>query len=90
MIIISTREFRANQGKYLRMVKEGQDVVLKTRSEGSFKITPVSEDDSLMTEEQFYAMVNSAIEEANRGEVYEMREDESPEDFFNRVAEDEL
>ncbi len=88
MIIISTREFRANQGKYLRMVKEGQDVVLKTRSEGSFKISPVSEDDSLMTEEQFYAKLDHSKEQARKGLLYSIPKDEPFESFINRVAEE--
>jgi len=41
MTIVSTRDFRANQGKYLGMALEGHDVVLRSRC-GSFRLTPVS------------------------------------------------
>ena len=40
MTIVSTREFRANQGKYLGMALEGHDVVLRSRR-GSFRLTPI-------------------------------------------------
>lgn len=48
MQIISTREFRTNQGKFLTAAKNGQSIVLKSRY-GNFKITPVSDEDSLVS-----------------------------------------
>ena len=39
MIVISTRDFRTNQTKYLNMVKSGEYVVLKSRA-GKFRIFP--------------------------------------------------
>lgn len=48
MHIISAREFRTNQSKFLSAAKNGQSVVLTSRL-GSFKITPVDEDDNLTT-----------------------------------------
>ena len=46
MKIVSAREFRANQGKFLNAAKRGQSVLLRSRY-GNFKITPVTEEDSL-------------------------------------------
>ena len=46
MQIVSTREFRANQGKFLNASKRGESVLLTSRY-GSFKITPVTEEDKL-------------------------------------------
>ena len=48
MIVISTRDFRANQTKFLNMAKGGEDVILKSRSSGSFKLTPVEEEDAVV------------------------------------------
>ena len=42
MIVVSTRDFRANQTKYMDMANEGEDVVLKSRDCGSFKLVPVT------------------------------------------------
>ena len=47
MLVISSREFRANQGKYLGMAADGEDIVLKSRGQGSFKLVPITEDDTL-------------------------------------------
>ena len=46
MQVVSAREFRANQGKFLTAAKSGQSVLLTSRY-GTFKITPVTEEDAL-------------------------------------------
>jgi hypothetical protein len=48
MQIISAREFRSNQGKYLGAAINGQTILLKSKY-GHFRITPVSEEESLTT-----------------------------------------
>ncbi|MCM1355477.1 MAG: prevent-host-death protein [Staphylococcus sp.] len=48
MQVVSAREFRSNQGKYLNAAKSGQSVMLTSRY-GNFKITPITEDDTLTT-----------------------------------------
>lgn len=46
MHIVSTREFRSNQGKFLNAAKNGQSVLLTSRY-GNFKIVPINDDDTL-------------------------------------------
>lgn len=48
MLVISTRDFRANQTKFLDMVNNGEDIVLKSREKGSFKLVPVEEEDAII------------------------------------------
>lgn len=48
MYIVSAREFRSNQGKYLTAAKNGQSVLLTSRF-GNFKLSPITEQDSLST-----------------------------------------
>ncbi len=43
MTIVSTRDFRANQTKYLEMVDRGEHVVLRSRR-GSYRLTPMPAD----------------------------------------------
>ena len=43
MTIVSTREFRANQTKFLGMASRGEHVVLKSRL-GSYRLIPIEED----------------------------------------------
>lgn len=47
MEIVSTREFRSNQGKFLTAARAGESVVLTSRY-GNFKIVPISSDDELV------------------------------------------
>ncbi len=51
MLVISMREFRANQSKYLDLVNEGEEVILKSRENGSFALTPVTEFTTLIPKE---------------------------------------
>ena len=39
MVVISTRDLRTNQTKYLNLAKAGEHVVLKSRA-GNFRISP--------------------------------------------------
>lgn len=48
MLVISTREFREKQGTYLSLAKEGENIILKSRGNGSFKLVPVAESDMLI------------------------------------------
>ena len=48
MFIVSAREFRANQSAVLKKVLAGESVLLNSRL-GTFKILPVTEEDSLTT-----------------------------------------
>lgn len=48
MEIVSARDFRANQTKVLKKAKRGESVLLSSRV-GMFKITPVTEQDTLTT-----------------------------------------
>mgnify|MGYP002861980882 FL=1 len=43
MTIVSTRDFRSNQTKYLGMASRGERVILRSRM-GSFHLTPVAEE----------------------------------------------
>jgi len=72
MLVISTREFREKQGQYLGMVSKGEDVVLKSRKEGSFKIVPVTDDDTLMSKEAFMAKIKRSRQQ--KGKEYTLEE----------------
>lgn len=68
MLIISTREFRANQGKYLRMVKSGEEVILKSRENGSFALTPVTEYSTFIPKEYVFKTKDEDLKRAITGE----------------------
>jgi hypothetical protein len=49
------REFRINQGKYLDMVKNGTELILKSRENGSFTLTPITEYHTIISKEYILA-----------------------------------
>ena len=66
MTVISIRDFRSNQGKYLDLAANGESVILTSRA-GSFKIVPVSEDDSLISKKEFFARVDQTRKDIAEG-----------------------
>ena len=85
MLIISSREFRANTGRYLDMVANGIDVILKSRNSGSFRLVPVKESDIVMSEKEFYEKVNRSIMQAEEGKIIRQNDGENVEDFVDRM-----
>ncbi|MEA4905234.1 MAG: prevent-host-death protein [Bacteroidia bacterium 43-41] len=69
MIIVSSREFRDKQKSYLDKVDEGVEILIRRGKNKSYKIVPVQEDDTLMSKEEFFAMIDRALEEAEQGKV---------------------
>ena len=47
MVVVTAKEFRSTQGKFLIAAREGQSVLLTSRY-GNFKITPVSSEDMII------------------------------------------
>ena len=55
MLVVSTREFRAKQSKYLEMVNNGTELVLKSREQGSFALTPITQSHTIFDKEYILA-----------------------------------
>ena len=84
MVIVSSREFRAHQRKYFDLARTN-DVVITSRSFGSYRLVPVSEDDVLIDAATLDAKIRQGIADYEAGKVYRMDESESTEDFLNRM-----
>ena len=55
MEVVTAREFRSNQGKFLIAAREGQSVLLTSRY-GNFKIIPVTSEDMIIERELLEAV----------------------------------
>lgn len=84
MEIVSSRDFRSQMGEYLRKALSSE-VVIKSRDFGSFKLVPLTEDDTLMTKEEFFTKIDRAISNLRAGNGYTMMEGESLEEFMERM-----
>ena len=62
MVVVSTRDFRTNQTKYLNLAKAGEHVVLKSRA-GSFRILPDEGSDTIDAQRDLMKELRNALTE---------------------------
>lgn len=62
MVVVSTRDFRTNQTKYLNLAKSGEHVVLKSRA-GSFRIFPEDSKETIETSRDLMKELKNALTE---------------------------
>ena len=84
MVVVSSREFRANQRKYFDLARIN-DVVITSRSHGSYRLVPITEDDTLIDKATLEAKIRQGIADYEAGKVYRMKEGERSEDFLGRM-----
>jgi hypothetical protein len=84
MIIVSSREFRANQRKYFDLARVN-DVVITSRSHGSYRLVPIAEDDTLIDRATLDAKIRQGIADYEAGKVHRMKDGESSEEFLGRL-----
>ena len=84
MVVVSSREFRANQRKYFELARTN-DVVITSRSHGSYRLVPISEDDTLIDRESLDARIRQGIQDYEADKVIKMKDNESSEEFLERT-----
>ena len=62
MVLVTGREFRANQAKFLNYANQGEEVILKSRA-GSFRIQPILPGESLTPQRNLAAELRGALQE---------------------------
>lgn len=88
MVVVSSREFRANQRKYFDLARSN-DVIITSRSYGSYRLVPVSSSDILVDNASLEAKIRQGIADYEAGKVHRMKEGESSEDFLGRMISEE-
>ncbi|MFV8354284.1 prevent-host-death protein [Flavobacterium sp. XS2P14] len=73
MIVISSREFRDHQKKYFDLIDDNEQVIVQRGKNKSYKLVPIMQDESLMTETEFYAKIDRALKQAEEGKVLEIK-----------------
>jgi antitoxin (DNA-binding transcriptional repressor) of toxin-antitoxin stability system len=76
MLVISTREFRDKQKSYLDKVDGGMEILIRRAKEKSYKIVPVTKDDTLMSKEEYFARLERGLQsiKEGRGREYTLEE----------------
>lgn len=88
MLVVSSREFRANQRKYFDLALTN-DVVIKSRNHGSYRLVPIKDSDTLIDEATLEAKIRSGIEQYEQGKVHRMEEGESMDSFLDRMIQED-
>lgn len=83
MVIVSSRNFRTEQRKYLEMAKF-DDVVISSRKYGNYKLVPLS-DDMVVSPDELDAKIRRGIAEYEKGKTIAMKDGESSEDYLERL-----
>lgn len=68
MLVISSREFRQNQKKYLEKVDKGEHIIVQRAKDKAYTLTPVSENDMYFNAEMV-DKIKQSILEVRQGEV---------------------
>ncbi|MBR6033131.1 MAG: hypothetical protein IKP36_14425 [Bacteroidaceae bacterium] len=88
MTVITGRQFRANQSKYIRMAHRGERVILSSRA-GYAELTPISEEDKKFDEyvssKEFHDYAAKVKKEYEAGEGVTLRCAEDIENWFNSL-----
>lgn len=66
-------------------VINGAELLITRGKKQAFKILPVTNDDTLMSKEEFFAKLDKAKEEIKEGKTIAMEPDETLEDLLNRI-----
>ena len=88
MVVVSSREFRANQRKYFDLARNN-DVVITSRSYGSYRLIPIKDDDTLIDSSALEAKIRQGIADYEAGKVIRMNEGESSKDFLDRLIRED-
>jgi len=69
MLVISTREFRQNQKKYLDLVDKNEQVIVHRGKNKAYQLTLITETDNYFSEPDIKMRIANSIEQAERGEL---------------------
>lgn len=87
MQIVSTREFRANQKKYFEMA-EKETIFVSRRNAPPIVVNAATEEHFPLGEE--LAAIQRGIDDIKAGRTFKMQENESLDDFLNRIESENV
>lgn len=69
MLVISSREFRDNQKKYMDLADNNQQVIIQRGKGKAYALTPVSERDRYFMDPEVIAEIREGIEQYRAGKT---------------------
>ena len=83
MVVVSTRDFRANQTKFLNMAKQGEEVMLHSRRSGHFMLKHMSDEEVITPELQ--EMIKQAKLQEREGKYVECKNAEEVKAYLESL-----
>ncbi|MFI3287103.1 MAG: prevent-host-death protein [Rikenellaceae bacterium] len=85
MLIISSREFRANQKNYFDRIDGGEEIIVQRKGNKSYKISPVSGDDTLMSKSEFIEKINTSLRQIKEGQATTLKGENEIANFLEAL-----
>lgn len=76
MIVISSREFRTHQKKYLDLVDKKNQVIIQRGKSKAYALKPLSESDRYFSDPEVLAHIKEGIKEAENGETVKVKKED--------------
>ena len=67
MLVISSREFRDNQAQYFDLVDNRENVIIQRGKNKAYRLLPITEDDTLMSKDEYYSMLDRGLQSIREG-----------------------
>ncbi|MDP4206815.1 MAG: type II toxin-antitoxin system Phd/YefM family antitoxin [Bacteroidota bacterium] len=74
MQVISTREFRDNQKKYLDLVDQNERVIVQRGRKKTYELRPLSETEYIQSDPEIMESIRQGIEDIKEGRVKRIKD----------------
>jgi antitoxin YefM len=74
MLIISTREFRDNQKKYLDLVDQNERIIIQRGRKTSYELKPLTETEYIQSDPEIMESLRQGIEDIKAGRVTRIKD----------------
>jgi hypothetical protein len=85
MVVVNSGEFRDKQKIYLDKADEGEEILIQRGKSKSYKVIAISDDDTLMSKEEFFVKIDRALQEENQGKGTVIRSKEELKAYFDNL-----
>ncbi len=76
MIVISSREFRSHQKKYLDLVDKKKQVIIQRGKDKSYRLEPMTEDDRFFSDPHVIEQIEAGMKDIENGDTIEVKKED--------------
>ena len=76
MLIISSREFREKQKRYLDLVDQNEQVIVQRGKNKAYIVTPITDTDRFLADPEVKIRLRHSIDQAKKGKVTSVKKED--------------